>query len=308
MTYATCGVSLCVMHVRFALTVGLLGPALGCGATSAPPAGPGARLSSPPGVAMAAVPTMTLASASASASATGSTMPRAEQARLPAPSATACAASPAPAVRSWVIDKASAALDFRVTMKGECPGQAHLDGECAGPALLEIFPKGKMAGPPRQRIELGELWVIAGPAGQPLVNSAELYDFQGSLNVGDFNFDGEDDLAIQVGQDGPYGGPTFDIYLYDRAKAQFARSEPLSEISRGTLGLFQIDPIRRRLVTFAKSGCCYHVTEELEVIRDRPVPVSRFIQDATGDGDVIEIRERLVGKRWVRETRKLPRE
>lgn len=44
--------------------------------------------------------------------------------------------------------------------------------------------------------------------GKPLVNGATLYDDQGMIQIGDFNFDGALDFAIQDGNSSCYGGPS----------------------------------------------------------------------------------------------------
>ena len=112
-------------------------------------------------------------------------------------------------------------------------------------------------------------------SGQPLRNTAHLYDDQGLINVGDFNFDGYDDFAIQVGNSGSYGSPSYDVYLYDPSQKSFKISQPMSELIEETLGFFRVDSIKKRLVTLTKSGCCYHETVEYKVQNNLPVPVSR---------------------------------
>jgi hypothetical protein len=85
---------------------------------------------------------------------------------------------------------------------------------------------------------------------------------------------------------GPYGGPTFTVFLAT-ASGDFVRSEALSRLTEETLGLFQVDMKRKRLVTLSKSGCCFHVTEELAMVNGKPVPVSRETEDGTGDALVL---------------------
>jgi hypothetical protein len=91
-----------------------------------------------------------------------------------------------------------------------------------------------------------------GDNGKPLVNTARLYDLQGVINVADFDFDGHADFAVQNGNDGPYGGPTYSVYLYDNASKQFVLSDELSTLTSETLGMFQVDAKRKRLRTLPR--------------------------------------------------------
>jgi hypothetical protein len=147
-----------------------------------------------------------------------------------------------------------------------------------------------------QRLDLASVCLVLADDDTLIQGATALYDAQSTIVTGDFDFDGREDFAVQVGADGPYGGPTFDVYL-QTANGKFARSEPLSTLTRETLGFFQIDAAHKRLVTAAKSGCCWHQTEFLTIEKGAPKPVERFIEDATGDV-VVETHEVLVGKTW----------
>ena len=186
---------------------------------------------------------------------------------------------------------------------------------CAGPAVLHVLRKagGRGPGGPAsndgaevQRFELDEVWIAFDADGTPRVNSAGLYDVQGTVNVDDFDFDGREDFAVQVDQSGPYGGPTFAVFLHAAGEERFTRSEPLSRLTAETLGFFRVDAARRRLVTLQKSGCCFHVTEEHAVVGGEPLVLARFTEDATaGDGFAVVTEERLVGGRWRKTKRRV---
>jgi hypothetical protein len=218
--------------------------------------------------------------------------------------AAAPAAPPAAALpRSFFIRSASTRYDLRLDMKEACPGEAPASIGCAGPAALHVLTK---TGAEIQRVDLDQAWVEMGADGEPLVNATGLYDSQGTINVGDFDFDGHEDFAVQVDQSGPYGGPTFAVFLHAAGEERFVRSEALSRLTQETLGFFQVVPKTKRLVTLQKSGCCFHVLEEHEVVRGEPRVVLRVTEDATGsDGHVRRIEERLVGGRWRRTERRI---
>jgi len=202
------------------------------------------------------------------------------------------------------VTQASKKYDFEVQMNDGCEKQFEDSDICEGPASIRIYPKGTQS--EKQRIILENLSVIRVGKAEVLVNTAELYDYQGSLMVDDFNFDGQEDLAVQVGQNGPYGGPTFQVYLYHSRKGKFLLSEKLSAMTEENMGLFHIDPTSKRIGTFAKSGCCYHVSQEYEFVGTEPVVVAKFTEDATGsDGFATETTERLVKGRWVRHVQRV---
>jgi uncharacterized protein YecT (DUF1311 family) len=172
-----------------------------------------------------------------------------------------------------------------------------------GPAEIRIFKKG--AHVPFQTISMDNVFLSRDSGGKPLVNSAPLYDYQGVINVGDFNFDGHEDFAIQNGNNGSYGGPSYDVYLYSPAKNRFVYSPPLSNLIEETLGFFSVDPVKKRITTFGKGGCCYHETVTYAVINDKPVAVERYIENAMNvdDKDGVAItEERLVGGKWKKRT------
>jgi hypothetical protein len=200
---------------------------------------------------------------------------------------------------------ASTHYDFRLTLDEDCSPDALGGGVCIAPGSLRIFPKGSDVAV--QDVSLESIAVVEDDRGQPLVNAARLYDWQGTLEIGDFDFDGHEDFAVQDSEQGPYGGPTFQVFLYRPASSRFERSDELSDLTRQTLGFFQVDARRKRITTFAKSGCCYHVTEQYAVRRGALVMVSRVTEDAMYDGPVHVTTEKLVAGKWLSTTRDLPR-
>jgi hypothetical protein len=215
----------------------------------------------------------------------------------------------AAAPQTFALSSSSPHLAFRLTMPGGCTVGDR--GTCEGPAELAVFrkdPQGRASPTPLQTEHLANVVVPFASPGVPLVDSTRLYDDQGVVDVGDFDFDGREDFAVQVGHDGPYGGPTFVVYLDSPRAGRFVASDPLSELTRTTLGMFQVDAARRRLVTLAKSGCCWHETTEYEVAGGRPVAVVVVTEDAiTEDGFVVTTSRRLVDGRWRTRTQRRAR-
>ena len=67
---------------------------------------------------------------------------------------------------------------------------------------------------PYQVINLPDTQIQLDDGGKPLTNVTLLYDKQSVVNVGDYNFDGMEDVAICDGAHGSYGGPSYRIYLF----------------------------------------------------------------------------------------------
>ena len=198
----------------------------------------------------------------------------------PPPRAATSVESPPPPPRVVRIDNASTQYSFQLTFVKQC---------CEGPADLVVAGKN---GASTQTMHLDNAEVHAED-GKAVVNSTELYGAPGTIDVGDFNFDGREDFAVLSGEDGPYGGPTFTVYLASPS-GQFVLSPELGKLTQENLGMFQVDAKKKRLITFAKSGCCFHVMEELAVVHDKPAVVYRETEDATGSLLVIT-RERWGG-------------
>lgn len=73
-----------------------------------------------------------------------------------------------------------------------------------------------------------------------------------SIVFSDINGNGVNDLIIQTGKKGAYGGPSYNIYLYRKGK--FIYNRPLSQLTIGTNSLFRVNG---NILTVGKtSGCC----------------------------------------------------
>ncbi|MFN3021324.1 XAC2610-related protein [Chryseobacterium sp. TY3] len=76
------------------------------------------------------------------------------------------------------------------------------------------------------------------------------------LVLGQFNFDGSEDVAVRNGNAGSYGGPIYSVYVYNLTKMRFVFSQELADLTFETLGMFDTDNDRKPIITYAKSGCC----------------------------------------------------
>ena len=195
------------------------------------------------------------------------------------------------AQKTFNLTNASAYFDIKITV-AQCE-----DTSCNGKASFAFSKKGSAT--PYQIINLPDTYIELGEDKKPAVNVALLYDTQSVVNIGDYNFDGMEDVALCNGLNGSYGGPSYSIYLSSRAAKKFVYSNAFSALGIH-LGMFTLDAKKKVLRTFDKSGCCFHVTEEFDVVNNVPRKVFVEEEDATiPDETKVKITtKRLVNGKW----------
>ncbi len=105
------------------------------------------------------------------------------------------------------------------------------------------------------------------------LNQKEIpYENQEVVIYDDFNFDGIPDFAIRDGFNGNYGSPSYIVYLAE--DNGFIFSEEFTRLAQEYDGIFGYDAEKQRLITMAKSGCCWHQYTEYMVKDNKPFPVS----------------------------------
>ncbi|MEN1928903.1 hypothetical protein WCE37_07880 [Luteimonas sp. MJ250] len=113
-----------------------------------------------------------------------------------------------------------------------------------------------------------------------------------SFIISDVNADGREDLILWSGRHGAYGGPSFQVYLFDEGDGQLHLSEAFSELTVGYIGIFGVDG--RTVTTDAKSGCCLHVQETYVIEESIPELVARVTTEEEADGTAKVTTERLL--------------
>lgn len=177
------------------------------------------------------------------------------------------------------------------------------DGNCEGKGTVKLT--NKKTKKPFQTLTSKNLFFFLNENQKPTVNVIELYNEQSPLIFGDFNFDGTEDLAVRNGNDSAYGGPSYDVYVYNQTKKQLVLSKELTKLVVENLGMFQIDKKRQRLITFTKSGCCWHLTTEYSVIPKKGlVKVFELEEDAQTLDFVTVTTRNLVKNKWVNKVEK----
>jgi len=213
------------------------------------------------------------------------------------------------AQETFKINSSSAVYDIVIDID-RCDEEQKRFNLCIGPGRVSIYRKGSAV--PFQILSLKNLEVNKDQlAYNPEIdkNIRKLYDDEYSLIFGDFNFDANEDLAVCNGRNGGYGGPSYNVYLYNAKSKKFIENVRLSKLTEGYLGLFFVDSKKRQLLAYSKSGCCYHETEVYKVIHNKPVLAEKIIEEASGDdatGYVVKVTTRkLLNGKWVkRVTRK----
>lgn len=126
------------------------------------------------------------------------------------------------------------------------------------------------------------------------------YAKQSIIIYEDFNFDGIKDLALQDGQESCYHQSSYDIYLNKGDRLHY--NESLTELAHYHCGMFQVDRERSRLITYAKSGCCYHEVSEFVWLNDQAVLRHQSIEDGTAYPLSIEKEKTWVNGEWKETT------
>ena len=73
-------------------------------------------------------------------------------------------------------------------------------------------------------------------------------------------------MRFRNGNNSSYGGPSYDVYVYNRTHKAFVPSVELTDLATSNLGMFTVDARRKRLIVFNKGGCCIHQTVEYAVV------------------------------------------
>lgn len=142
---------------------------------------------------------------------------------------------------------------------------------------------------------------------KPTANIIQLYNEQSPLIFDDFNFDGTEDMAIRSGNESSYGGPSYDVYVFNITQKQLVLSEELTVLAHENLGMFNTDSERKRLITYSKSGCCWHLTTEYSVLPQRGLfKVYELEEDATGGEKVKVTRKEFIDDKWTTHIKTYP--
>jgi hypothetical protein len=114
------------------------------------------------------------------------------------------------AQRNFTITEGSNNYTAKITVE-KCE-----DGVCSGKGTVTLYDMS--TGNLLQTFNSDNLFFFLGTDSKPSVNVIELYYEESPVIYNDFNFDGNEDVAIRSGNDGAYGGPSYNVYLFDKSK------------------------------------------------------------------------------------------
>ena len=178
------------------------------------------------------------------------------------------------------------------------------DNTCSGKGTITLYQNNNSK--VFQTLISPEIFIyLDQKSGKPTANLTNKTGEENPLVFDDFNFDGSEDIAVRNGNKSGYGGPSYDVYVFNRTKKQFVLSKELTRLASNNLGMFETNSKTKRLSTFTKSGCCWHQYFEYEVVPNKGlVLVSKRTEDATKNQDnVIVTKELLVNGKWKKTTK-----
>lgn len=192
------------------------------------------------------------------------------------------------AQEKFELTNASKTYDVRITVEN-CENNS-----CEGKLKVELFTK--TTHEPFQTFNLDATAFSVEEAES--VNTKMLYDSQSVVFLEDYNFDGTPDLAIRDGNNGGYGGPSYQIYLFSPRTKKFVHNSALTHLNQdGYLGAMEVDKKKKVLRTFSKDGCCWHQTEEFAVVNNRSKKVFEETEDATA---AVGAKVKITTKKFVK--------
>lgn len=125
----------------------------------------------------------------------------------------------------------------------------------------------------------------------------------------DFNFDGSQDIALINNYSRSNLQSIYDIYIFDSLQKQFLLNEGMTTLVKENSAMFNVDPERKRIIAHLKSGCCWNITKEYEVLPGRdPLKVYEFEEDTRDSETVITKKTDFIDYKWSTKTTKYPRE
>lgn len=197
------------------------------------------------------------------------------------------------------LKEASKNYDVKINVE-HCEGE-----ECGGKASIDLLDKKNSK--KFQTLRSDDLNFYLNKDQMPTANIIQLYNEQSPLIFDDFNFDGTEDMAIRNGNESGYGGPSYDVYVFNSTRKQFVPSEELTALAHDNLGMFNTDSERKRLITYSKSGCCWHLTTEYTVLPQRGLfKVYELEEDATGGDKVKVTKKEFINDKWTTNIKTYP--
>jgi hypothetical protein len=178
------------------------------------------------------------------------------------------------------------------------------NGECGGIGTLKLVDKKTKQ--VLQVITSNDLNISLDLAHIKNSRNNELNADEIPVIFGDFNFDGKEDIAVRNGTNSGYNGPSYDVYLYEKASKRFSLNAELTKMATENLGMFDVDTKSKHLVAYQKDGCCWHVTKTYAYLPNKSLQKIEELQEDGQDETYTTISKNvLVNGKWVKSVRKV---
>jgi hypothetical protein len=159
---------------------------------------------------------------------------------------------------------------------------------CQGDTYVDLFQGGKA-----YPVLLTSLYVdrdatlYRGPLDRSYTGSGHTFFLT------DVDGDGHEDFIAWTGKDGAYGGPSYDVLLFNAKSKDFEVSPRLSELTIGANGIFRV--AGNRVTTTSTDGCCTRVIDTYQVEKGEPALAERVTEASDpATGKVTSRTERVV--------------
>jgi len=122
----------------------------------------------------------------------------------------------------------------------------------------------------------------------------ELGKYQSPMIFGDFNFDGNEDIAIRNGTNPKNNSAAYDIYLFNSAN-NFVLDPQLTKLASTNMGMFLTDKVNKQVSIEEETGCCIHKTIHFQKNdKEQWAEVSSVIEDLSVTDYVTVITQTLI--------------
>ena len=118
---------------------------------------------------------------------------------------------------------------------------------------------------------------------------------------GDFNFDGNEDVAICDGMNGGYVTRSYRVYLFSATKGRFLFDPAFTSLSQGpSMGFFEIDRKKKTLTTATKMGFGHFTQPKYDVYHGKPRLIYKRIHDESSAEQIWALitTKRLINGKW----------
>ncbi|WP_265854056.1 XAC2610-related protein [Pedobacter sandarakinus] len=164
-------------------------------------------------------------------------------------------------------------------------------GICDGKATLIIYDK--ITDRELQTFKSTNLNFALNSNQNAAIGWLDLGKYQSPLVFGDFDFDGNEDVAIRNGNNGTYASPSFDVYLNNGSK--FELNVSYTKLASENLGMFTVNAKSKLISIEQRDGCCYLKKIDYALNGKKGLTeVSSVIEDSTIGDEVIVITQKRI--------------